>query len=116
MILERYWQLARTKLPQMERERIEYFETQIGKLKGSKPTATTHGEVLKELNNQISAAWPSDAPHKPYLLKADPGPQFYWEPDHMTSDLKANVDIFAGRHELMSFYRGDFLCVGDPDQ
>ena len=116
MVLERYWQLARTKLPQMERERIEYFETNLSKLKGSKPVAKTHGDVLKELNAQISAVWPKDAPVKPYVLKAAPDTHFNWEPDQMTSDLKANVDLFTSCHRSMPFYRGNYLCVGNPDK
>jgi len=116
IILDRYWQLARTKLPPMERERIEYFETHLGKLKGSKPKAKTHENVLKELNAQIAAEWPKNAPHKPFLLKADADTHFNWEPDRMSSELKANVELFTSYHRSMPFYRGDYLCVGNPDK
>jgi hypothetical protein len=115
MILDRYWQLARAKLPQKERERIEYFETQLSKLNGSKPTGKTHWKVIKKLNDQITAAWPKDAPFEPYLLKADADTQFTWEPRDMTYDLKSNVGVFV-RANRSSFYRGDYLCVGDSDK
>ncbi|NJK92776.1 MAG: hypothetical protein HC904_13720 [Blastochloris sp.] len=115
MILEQYWKLSRTKLPEEERKRIEFFEATLPKLKGKKPTAKTHQAVLKELNEQIQADWPYDAKFPPYQLKADEDTYFNWKPSEMSGDLNANVETFLGYHRSLPFYDGNFLRVGDPN-
>jgi hypothetical protein len=115
MILEEYWRLARQKLPTQERERIELFESTLGKLRGEKPKAKTHEGVLGELNAQIHAAWPKDAKYPPFALRADKETHFTWQPDWMTADLAKNVEVFVSFHRSLPFYDGDYLRVGDPN-
>jgi hypothetical protein len=114
MILEQYWQLARQSLPAAERARIELFEGMLEKLKGKKPTARTHAEVLAELNAQIQAGWPKAAPYPPFKLIADKDTYFNWKPADMTDDLKRNVTRFLESHRSLPFYDGNYLRVGDP--
>lgn len=114
MILKQYWRLARARLPEPERLRIEYFEQTLPTLRGRQPAATTHHAVLAELSAQIRAAWPQEAPFPPFSLEADPATFFNWKPHEMTDDLPKNVERFLRYHRSVPFYAGDALRVGTP--
>jgi hypothetical protein len=116
MILYKYWLLARNQLPENERKRMEYFERTLSGLKGSKPKGKTHEDVISELNSQIKDGWPKDASYPPYILAADKGTEFTWEPEEMEEDLNKNVERFLAYHRSISFYDGDTLKVGIPEE
>jgi hypothetical protein len=115
LILHEYWLLARQRLPVEARKRMEYFENTLRELDGARPEAKTHEGIIAELNSQIKGAWPKDAPYQPYVLAADTGTVFNWEPNEMGEDLDKNVRRFLGYHSSISFYDGDTLRVGIPE-
>lgn len=115
MILHKYWLFARQQLPDSERSRIEYFEKTLRGLKGSKPKGETHESVIFELNYQIESAWPKDAPYQPYILVAEEGTYFTWEPKEMGEGLDENVKRFLRYNQSLPFYDGDNLIVGIPE-
>ena len=112
MILEEFWKLSRSKLPEGEAKRIEFFEETLPTLKGRAVTAKTREGVIQELNGQIVESWPKEAEFTPFTLRADSDTHFNWEPNDMKDDLSANVRRFLCYHRSLPFYEGEFLRVG----
>lgn len=114
MILIEYWKRARRKLPPDELARIEFFESTLSKIPGTKPKGSDHDAVIKELNDQIMKGWPANAAYQPFTLVADPDTYFTWTPDEMGSDIEQNVMTFIGYNRSIAFYEGDNLRIGTP--